>query len=207
MTAVADRTALLNDAVTWTATTLPGAAAADPDLPTPCGDWSLVDLLLHMDDSLVAFHEAAGGHVSPPVPRHPATPAALVERLQFSACLLLHAWARPAPASVTIGELPLSTTLLLDTAALDLVERRQGDVDFVADAPDVEQHLLRPDLERAPLEIADHVRAILEAGGILMRSRDNRGNRGNRGNRRSGWRGAAPPVLGFRLPSSAPPGR
>jgi uncharacterized protein (TIGR03086 family) len=120
VTAIADRTALLNDAVTWTATTLSAAAVGDPDLPTPCGDWSLVDLLLHMDDALAAFHEAAGGHVSPPVPRHPATPAALVERLRFSACLLLHAWAQPAPASVSIGELPLATTLLLDTAALEI---------------------------------------------------------------------------------------
>ena len=73
-----------------------------------------------MDDALEAFHEAAGGHVSPPVPRHPATPAALVERLRFSACRLLEAWARPTPASVTVGELPLPTGILLDAAALEI---------------------------------------------------------------------------------------
>ena len=124
MRALLERTALLTEAVTWTATTLPAASVADPDLPTPCGDWRLVDLLLHMDDALEAFHEAAGGHVSPPVPRHPATPGALVERLRFSACSLLDAWARPpsgsVPESVRVGEMPLPTGLLLDAAALEI---------------------------------------------------------------------------------------
>ena len=120
MRALLEGTALLGDAVAWTATTLPAAAVADPSLPTPCAEWSLVDLLLHMDDALEAFHEAAGGHVSPPVPRHPATPGALVERLRFSACRLLEAWSRPVPTSVTVGELPLPTTLLLDAAALEI---------------------------------------------------------------------------------------
>ncbi|GAA1924262.1 maleylpyruvate isomerase family mycothiol-dependent enzyme [Nocardioides marmoribigeumensis] len=120
MTALAERTALLGDAVAWTATTLPAAAVAAPDLPTPCDGWTLVDLLLHMDDALEAFHEASGGHVSPPVPRHPATPAALVERLRFSACRLLEAWSRPVPASVRVGEMPLPTSLLLDAAALEI---------------------------------------------------------------------------------------
>jgi uncharacterized protein (TIGR03086 family) len=120
MRALLERTALLTDAVMWTASTLPAAVDADPTLPTPCHDWTLVDLLLHMDDALEAFHEAAGGHVSPPIPRHPATPGALVERLRFSACLLLDAWARPVPDSVSVGELPLPTTLLLDAAALEI---------------------------------------------------------------------------------------
>jgi uncharacterized protein (TIGR03086 family) len=114
------RTALLESAVAYTRTTLPAAAVASPDLPTPCRGWNLVDLLLHMDDALEAFHEAAGGHVSPPVPRHPASPAALVERLRFSACRLLEAWSRPVPASVSVGDLPMPTSLLLDAAALEI---------------------------------------------------------------------------------------
>lgn len=118
--AIAERTELLESAVAYTRTTLPAAAASPPDLPTPCAGWTLVDLLLHMDDALEAFHEAAGGHVSPPVPRHPASPAALVERLRFSACRLLEAWARPTPASVSVGDLPMPTTLLLDAAALEI---------------------------------------------------------------------------------------
>ena len=118
--AIAERTELLEAAVAYTRTTLPAAAVASPGLPTPCEGWTLVDLLLHMDDALEAFHEAAGGHVSPPVPRHPASPAALVERLRFSACRLLDAWARPVPTSVTVGELPLPTGVLLDAAALEI---------------------------------------------------------------------------------------
>ena len=118
--AVAQRTDLLEAAVAWTATTLPAAARSRPDVPTPCAGWTLVDLLLHMDDALEAFHEAAGGHVSPPVPRHPALPGALVERLRFSACRLIEVWSRPAPVSVSVGELPLPTTLLLDAAALEI---------------------------------------------------------------------------------------
>lgn len=117
---IAERTDLLESAVHWTSTTLSAAAVARPDLPTPCAGWTLVDLLLHMDDALDAFHEAAGGRVSPPVPRDPAVPGALVERLHYSACRLLEAWSRPAPASVSVGELPLPTTLLLDAAALEI---------------------------------------------------------------------------------------
>lgn len=120
MTTLAARTDLLGESVAWTASTLPAAAAASPSLRTPCDDWALVDLLLHMDDALEAFHEAAGGHVSPPVPRHPATPGALVERLRFSVCRLLEAWSRPVPASVTVGDLPLPTGILLDAAALEI---------------------------------------------------------------------------------------
>ncbi len=118
--AVAEGAALLESAIAYTRTTLPAAADADPHLPTPCAGWTLVDLLLHMDDALEAFHEAAGGHVSPPVPRHPASPRALVERLRFSACRLLEDWARPAPASVSVGDLPLPTGLLLEAAALEI---------------------------------------------------------------------------------------
>jgi uncharacterized protein (TIGR03086 family) len=117
---LAERTALLESAVAYTRTTLPAAAVARGDLETPCAGWTLVDLLLHMDDALEAFHEAAGGHVSPPTPRHPALPATLVERLRFSACRLLEAWSRPTPASVSVGELPLPTATLLDAAALEI---------------------------------------------------------------------------------------
>ncbi len=118
--AIARRASLLEAAVAYTSSTLPLAAASSPDLRTPCGDWALVDLLLHMDDALEAFHEAAGGHVSPPVPRHPASPGALVQRLRFSACRLLAAWSHPVPACVDVGELPLPTTVLLDAAALEI---------------------------------------------------------------------------------------
>ena len=53
---------------TWAALVTVGP---DRSVPTPCADWSLADLLGHMDDGLDAFLEAAEGAVRVEVPRRP----------------------------------------------------------------------------------------------------------------------------------------
>ena len=51
--------AVLDSAVTWTSDCLQLARSSPLDVPTPCADWDLGQLLTHMEDSLIAFEEAA----------------------------------------------------------------------------------------------------------------------------------------------------
>ena len=50
---------LLERAIAYTRGSLLLVTEADLDRPTPCREWRLLDLLRHMDDSLLAFAEAA----------------------------------------------------------------------------------------------------------------------------------------------------
>ena len=95
------------------------ARPEDLDRPTPCAGWTLGRLLMHMEDALDAFTEAAAGRVEvDPVP----PTSTRVEALREKACALLGAWsaARPAPDRVTIGDLGLDAPLLVATAALEI---------------------------------------------------------------------------------------
>jgi uncharacterized protein (TIGR03086 family) len=91
------------------------------DRPTPCADWSLAELLTHMEDALDAFTEAAGGAVAVHVV---GTATGRVAAIQDKACRLLGVWTRPAPGDVVItgsdGGLDLSSPLLVATAALEV---------------------------------------------------------------------------------------
>jgi uncharacterized protein (TIGR03086 family) len=89
--------------------------------PTPCADWTLADLLAHMEDALDAFTEAAGGAVAV---RCAAGTAGPVDAIQAKAVGVLEAWSRPAPADVVLecsaGRLDLETPMLVTTAALEV---------------------------------------------------------------------------------------
>ena len=104
------------------------ADVTDPLLPrpTPCAAWKLADLLVHMEDALDAFTEAAGGRVVDPIGawdpnRRPA--ADRVAGLQRRACVLLGVWsggAAPGPVRVGLGDRALAGPLLVRTAALEI---------------------------------------------------------------------------------------
>ena len=87
------------------------------DRRTPCAAWSLGDLLCHMEDSLDAFTEAAGGSVGI---RPRRSVEGRVAAIQQKACALLGVWARPAPGDVLVGGLDLASPLLVATAALEI---------------------------------------------------------------------------------------
>lgn len=87
------------------------------DRPTPCADWPLARLLAHMEDSLDAFTEAAGGAVAVHLT---TTTEGRVAALQDKACALLGVWGRPAPGDVLVGGLDLGSKLLVATAALEI---------------------------------------------------------------------------------------
>ena len=85
--------------------------------PSPCAGWSIADLLDHMDDSLDAFLEAAGGAVRVEVPRRRG---ADVEVLQTKACHLLGVWSGRTPAYVVVGDRPAPTSVIVAAAALEI---------------------------------------------------------------------------------------
>ncbi len=87
------------------------------DRPTPCADWRLALLLAHMEDSLDAFTEAAGGAVAVHLT---TTVEGRVAALQDKACALLGVWSRTGPGDVLVGGLDLGSTLLVATAALEI---------------------------------------------------------------------------------------
>jgi uncharacterized protein (TIGR03086 family) len=115
-TALTSAVELLERSLGYTRMALAGAARADLAAPTPCREWRLRDLLSHMDDSLDAFIEAAGGRVA--LTPAGATPGVAV--LQQKACALLGVWSGAGPPGVSVGKVDLATDLLVATAALEV---------------------------------------------------------------------------------------
>ena len=97
-----------------------GLAEVTPDrlrAPTPCSQWDLDALLHHMDDALDAFTEAATGSVAlTPSPESPPRP----ESIRAKACALLGWWCQHPPEVVRVGGASLPSSLLVETAALEI---------------------------------------------------------------------------------------
>lgn len=121
-TALAGAVELLERALGYTRVVLGAVTQADLDRPTPCADWTLGDLLAHMEDALDAFTEAAGGTLA-----RASTPVATatgalppVLRIRDKACALLGAWSAPAPPGIDVEGRPVASELLLGAAALEV---------------------------------------------------------------------------------------
>ena len=108
--------AVLDSAVTWTHSCLQLARTSPLSLRTPCSEWDLGQLLVHMDESLVAFAEAAElGHVNLDPPPVSPDPNQLVDRIVNRACRTRAAWQqRLTSAPIGVGDLALGR----DTTAL-----------------------------------------------------------------------------------------
>jgi uncharacterized protein (TIGR03086 family) len=124
-TSVAAGTELLERAIAYTRASL---ALVTPDSlwrPTPCLEWDLAALLVHMDDSLDALLDAVVlGHVDLR-PRagapHEGSCVAVVGSLRDQACRLLGTWSElPEDALVTVGGHPLPAGLVAVTGALEI---------------------------------------------------------------------------------------
>ena len=115
--------AVLDSAVTWTHSCLQRARTSPLHLPTPCSDWDLGELLLHMDESLVAIAEAAEvGHVVvDPQPGPLPDTGQLVDRVVQRACRTRAAWQqRLTSAPVSVGDLPLGRDTVALVSALEI---------------------------------------------------------------------------------------
>lgn len=113
---------LLERAMGYTLGSLQLVTSRDLGRRTPCADWDLRELLLHMTDSLDALHEAADtGHVGMLAAGSPAAGAGdLVEGLRDRACQLLGAWTSTADTDVEISDLALTAGLVASTGALEV---------------------------------------------------------------------------------------
>ncbi len=148
--ALAGAVELLERSLSYTRVAL---ADVRPDLltrPTPCAGWDLARLLVHMEDALDAFTEAAAGRVE--VDPTPPTESR-VDALREKACALLGAWtaARPA-ADVAVGDLELEAPLLVATAALEITVHGWDVAQATGRGTPIP-----PDLARGLLAIAQHV--------------------------------------------------
>jgi uncharacterized protein (TIGR03086 family) len=117
---------LLERAVGYTRTALQLVAGTDLHVPTPCRGWDLRALLVHMDDALAAFTEAAEIGYVDLVPVHDGDPGPyagrlLVDRLRHRACALLAAWAADiGTAPVSVAGRPLRSDLLAAAGSLEI---------------------------------------------------------------------------------------
>jgi uncharacterized protein (TIGR03086 family) len=121
-----DGPALLERAVGYTRGCLRLLPGHPMDSRTPCGEWDLLALLRHMDDSLAAFTEAAEiGYVDLVPVRADGSPSgtarAIADRLRARACAVLAAWAHhPRATRVLVSDRPLRSDLLAAAGALEV---------------------------------------------------------------------------------------
>ena len=96
--------------------------------PTPCAEWTVRDLLVHLDDSISAFCEGATGGLAYPAAGPPATklmesidPVVLVEKLGRRARFLRQLWGDPGrdPAIVDISTVSLPGAVVLGIAGIE----------------------------------------------------------------------------------------
>jgi len=110
---------LLERAIDYTLGSLQGVAPQAMSRPTPCRAWDLRALLDHLDESLLALHEAAHGHV-PLTPADPSASADPVAVVRERAGRLLGAWTAAGRSQVTIGDTALTTGLLTSAGAIEI---------------------------------------------------------------------------------------
>jgi uncharacterized protein (TIGR03086 family) len=126
-TPVTAGTELLERALAFTRGALGLVTPAQLGRPTPCSAWRLRDLLGHMEDSLVALHDAASeGMVAlapwpPPGAPGPGDEPAVVASLRRHGCALLGAWTRlEHDEPVAIGGRPLPARTVAVVGALEV---------------------------------------------------------------------------------------
>lgn len=90
---------------------------------TPCSEWDLRELLAHMNDSLVALHEAVQLKYVDVSPRadEGSTSADPVQAFRDAASVLLGAYANTGTdATISIGGCRVTTSIVTGTGALEL---------------------------------------------------------------------------------------
>jgi uncharacterized protein (TIGR03086 family) len=113
-----DGAALLERAIGYTLGQLSNVTPGTLACRTPCPDWDLATLLLHVDDSLAALQEAmALGEVGPGVAAGSGDPATAV---RDRASLLLGSLAGQHQPLVCVGGYPLPAEIVTSAGAVDI---------------------------------------------------------------------------------------
>ena len=88
--------------------------------PTPCRGWDLHRLLLHMNDSLAALHQAADPGQVEVGDQDSTNPDDPVAALRNRGCRMLGAWTGAGHEAVTVGDRKLSTSVVGATGAVEV---------------------------------------------------------------------------------------
>jgi len=122
-TALTGGVALLERAMGYTLGSLQLVTPDAMSNPTPCREWDLRALLLHMNDSLLTMHEAiALGYVGlDPAGDYGDRDADPVDTLRNRACQVIGAWATAeGPGDVSIADRTLSAGIVAATGAVEV---------------------------------------------------------------------------------------
>lgn len=118
---------LLERAIGYTRGALGHVSADVLDAPTPCEEWVLWDLLVHMEDSLLSLHEAGSRRRVDLHSRRASSagPAALLDGLREQACQLLAEWSTDwerghVDGDVALEGLTLTPRVLTSAGALEI---------------------------------------------------------------------------------------
>lgn len=113
---------VLERALGFTLGALAGVSDPEADLPTPCRDWTLTDLLLHMVDGLSVVTELSLGRLALVAPPPTSTrPTVLADHLRVLGCTLLDGWLRDGgPGPVLVGSRRLEPDVALEVSALEI---------------------------------------------------------------------------------------
>lgn len=152
--------ALLERAVSYTLGCLTLVGDDSLDRPTPCAEWDVRGLLMHISDSLGALTDAADVGSVDLVPPDIDDPAAgLVALVRERGCRLLGTWSRAdGPPFVSIAGRPLSRTIVAAAGALEIAAHGWDLARACGHHRPIPPHLAVELLSLAPLVITDRDR-------------------------------------------------
>lgn len=169
-TVVTGGVALLERAMSFT---LGGLLLVTPEAMsnrTPCGDWDLRALLLHMNDSLRTLHEAiAVGHLDLALGTFPGNPYAdfgdpaldPVASLRNRACRLIGAWANaPTPGDISIADRVMPPGIVAAAGAVEVAVHGWDVARACGQDTPVPRALAEELLELCPLFVRDPDRPV-----------------------------------------------
>jgi uncharacterized protein (TIGR03086 family) len=159
---------LLERAIAYTRGSLASVTPGLAHVPTPCREWDLHELLVHMDDSLASLAEAgewrrvAVRGVSAGADQHRSV-LGLVAGLRERACTLLAAWSADAVVGlgrggVMVGGRRLPEPVLVSTGALEVTVHGWDVATACGDRRPIPEPLALELLDLAPLLITDEDR-------------------------------------------------